>query len=563
MNFSYIPRWFYHEKKYAAQTKVWGWIYLFFASFSLLTGAVYFFMTMRWFPLGDMLRSLLIDVLFTIPIVVLPSPFAIGLLLIWFFLFFISTVINIAHILIYQAPISMFAIQSIFETTSNEAKEFIIEFFSVFNVIIFLLVFAIAFFLLLKSIKERKKEQKFSLQWIVLFLIICVPLIHTSIRKGNRLLLSQSVYQFYSTLFHYSNEIHSLENIRSKRDSLSISSVKFLDGDPFMPRTYVFIIGESANRNHLSLYGYNRKTTPLLESIRQELFIFEDVISPDTHTIPSLRKVLLFSSPHKGTPTLSSPSFLTLLKSAGFKTYWLSNQAVNVDGATGVRVFAEDSSKSFFLNMARDEGRSVSYDAVVIPELEKILHNETQRKAIFIHLMGSYLTYGLRYPPEFARFSSTKDIPTLPWRGDKEKHYVNTYDNSICYTDFIVFNIIDLVKKQGGYSFVLYFSDHGQEVYDTRHVRGQIASDPSKHMLDIPFLIWFSQEYQDMNPSFMKRVKKAVRIPWVTSGFTHAATELVRLSFEGFEPEKSLFSEQYRSWVRYAPNGSRYDVLEK
>lgn len=113
--------------------------------------------------------------------------------------------------------------------------------------------------------------------------------------------------------------------------------------------------------------------------------------------------------------------------------------------------------------------------------------------------MGSHLTYALRYPPEFGVFSSTDDIPTKPWRTESEKQYVNTYDNSIRYTDHIVSSVINAVKRKGGDAFVVYFSDHGQEVYDTRPVRGQIANDPSKHMLDIPFLCWFSPEYQRRN----------------------------------------------------------------
>ena len=85
-----------------------------------------------------------------------------------------------------------------------------------------------------------------------------------------------------------------MDAVRTERQSLSLAPVAFLDGDPAMPRTYVFIVGESANRNHFSLYGYKRNTTPRLEAMRDELVIFDDVISPDTHTIPSLRKVLLF-----------------------------------------------------------------------------------------------------------------------------------------------------------------------------------------------------------------------------------------------------------------------------
>ena len=160
-------------------------------------------------------------------------------------------------------------------------------------------------------------------------------------------------------------------------------------------------------------------------------------------------------------------------------------------------------------------------------------------------------------------FSSTDDIPTKPWRPESAKRYVNTYDNSILYTDLIVSGIINAVKRKGGNAFVVYFSDHGQEVYDTRPVRGQIANDPSKHMLDIPFLCWFSPEYQRRNAEFVGRVKGAVHKPWVTSEFAYAAAELARLSFGGSKPEKTPFSAGYEPWARYAPNGSEYGSLDK
>lgn len=510
-----------------------------------------------------MLRALLLDSLLTLPVMFLPGMLATGVLVLSFVPFFAATLSNVVHILLYHAPISTFAIQSIFETTSNEAREFATDFFSIPNALILMVVFVIPLFLLVKAVRARKRFSRPSLQWCVLALILCTPIAYSAVRKGPRLLASHGVYQFCTTLCRYTDEIRAVDTVRSERQNLSLAPVAFLDGDPAMPRTYVFIVGESANRNHLSLYGYKRNTTPKLEAMRDELAVFEDVISPDTHTIPSLRKVLLFSELQKGDTILTSPSVLTLLNSAGFTTYWISNQAVNVEGATGVRLFAEDAKQVSFLNMARDEGRSVSYDSVLLPELEKILGSSVERKAIFIHLMGSHLTYALRYPPEFGVFSSTDDIPTKPWRTESEKQYVNTYDNSIRYTDHIVSSVINAVKRKGGDAFVVYFSDHGQEVYDTRPVRGQIANDPSKHMLDIPFLCWFSPEYQRRNAEFMQRVKGAIHKPWMTSGFADAAAELARLSFGGGKPEKAPFSASYEPWVRYAPNGSRYDSLDK
>ncbi len=552
---------FFLEKAFWEQLRNWGWIYLFFAGFSLLTGLISFGATLRWFPLSDMLRSLLLDTLLTLPVMFLPGVLGVGFLILSFVPFLAVTLANVVHILLYRAPISTFAIQSIFETTSNEAREFVTDFFSIPNALILAAVFVIPFFLLVKAVRAR---HSLSLSPVhVLLLILCIPIAYSAVRKGPRLLASHGVYQFCTTLCRYADEIRAVDAVRTERQSLSLAPVAFLDGDPAMPRTYVFIVGESANRNHFSLYGYKRNTTPRLEAMRDELVIFDDVISPDTHTIPSLRKVLLFPELRQGDSILSSPSVLTLLNSAGFTTYWISNQAVNVEGATGVRLFAEDAKHVSFLNMARDEGRSVSYDAVVLPELEKVLGNAVERKAVFIHLMGSHLTYALRYPPEFGVFSSTDDIPTKPWRPESAKRYVNTYDNSILYTDLIVSGIINAVKRKGGNAFVVYFSDHGQEVYDTRPVRGQIANDPSKHMLDIPFLCWFSPEYQRRNAEFVGRVKGAVHKPWVTSEFAYAAAELARLSFGGSKPEKTPFSAGYEPWARYAPNGSEYGSLDK
>jgi len=48
---------------------------------------------------------------------------------------------------------------------------------------------------------------------------------------------------------------------------------------------YVLILGESTARSHMGLYGYERQTTPRLNSISNSLWTFNDVISPNTHTI--------------------------------------------------------------------------------------------------------------------------------------------------------------------------------------------------------------------------------------------------------------------------------------
>ena len=104
---------------------------------------------------SDMLRSLLLDTLLTLPVMFLPGVLGVGFLILSFVAFLAVTLANVVHSLLYRAPISTFAIQSIFETTSNEAREFVTDFFSIPNALILAAVFVIPFFLLVKAVRAR------------------------------------------------------------------------------------------------------------------------------------------------------------------------------------------------------------------------------------------------------------------------------------------------------------------------------------------------------------------------------------------------------------------------
>lgn len=72
MKLAGVQRWFFPGKGFGGQFRSWGWIYLYFASFSLLTGLISFGVALRWFPLSDMLRALMLDILLTLPVMFLP-----------------------------------------------------------------------------------------------------------------------------------------------------------------------------------------------------------------------------------------------------------------------------------------------------------------------------------------------------------------------------------------------------------------------------------------------------------------------------------------------------------
>ena len=143
------------------------------------------------------------------------------------------------------------------------------------------------------------------------------------------------------------------------------------------------------------------------------------------------------------------------------------------------------------------------------------------------------------------------------------KGYINAYDNSIRYTDALLARIIAKVERSGGIASVLYVSDHGQEVYDTRPVRGQAIENPSRHMFDVPFLLWFSPAYQALYPDVVATAAAHRDIPFITSHFAHAAADLARIRFTGFQREKSLFAPEYTPHERILPGNRPYDTLDE
>ncbi|MDH7513628.1 MAG: sulfatase-like hydrolase/transferase [Clostridiales bacterium] len=94
----------------------------------------------------------------------------------------------------------------------------------------------------------------------------------------------------------------------------------------------IFIIMDTARADHLSLYGYHRKTTPFLEKLAENAAVYEKAISPAPWT-PSAHASLLtgllpaehgtdgdflmFDPPH--------PSLAEVLKGLGYKTTAIVN----------------------------------------------------------------------------------------------------------------------------------------------------------------------------------------------------------------------------------------------
>ena len=66
----------------------------------------------------------------------------------------------------------------------------------------------------------------------------------------------------------------------------------------------------------------------------------------------------------------------------------------------------------------------------------------------------------------------------------------------------MVASLIKDFKAANPNGFLVYFSDHGEEVYDTppHKTQGRNEDNPTRHMYTIPFLLWTSEKWQATHP---------------------------------------------------------------
>lgn len=322
----------------------------------------------------------------------------------------------------------------------------------------------------------------------------------------------------------------------------------------------VIVIGESANRNHWHLYGYGRPTTPKMESLSsEESIFFNNVVSCSSTTIFSLSRALTTASIENGKNYYDEGvvSLMEILRSAGVRVVWISNQAKHGLWGQTITDIASNADRIWFsMEDSRDDKKESLQDRPVflrrprdealLPALEKEMEEAQTPTVIFVHLMGSHVPYEERYPPSFEAFSAAKEkLPPLAngirWRD------VDAYDNSILYTDDLLFRLIEKLKKGKGETGLLYFSDHGQSVFlGTGHDPAQ----PTAGHIEVPFVLWLSEAYRKKRPEIIEQAHRHAKTPFALDEAEQVILDLAGVKGPFYKPERSLLNKAFAPFRR-------------
>ncbi|MHC8386672.1 phosphoethanolamine transferase CptA [Pseudomonas sp. MDT2-39-1] len=458
---------------------------------------------------------------------------------------------SLGYFFIYQQEFSQSVIFIMFESNISEAGEYMTQYFAWWMVAAFLAHTLFAYFLWTRLRPVyMPRGRALVAATAILVAVVGYPLIKQTARTGS---LAGGFEKFETRIepavpwqmaVAYHRYLDTLAGMQDMLDSASkIPPLKNLkDTMANQPATLVLVIGESTNRQRMSLYGYPRETTPELDKLKDQMAVFNNVITPRPYTIEALQQVLTFADEENPDLYLSTPSLVSMMKQAGYKTFWITNQQTMTKRNTMLTTFSEQADEQVYLNNNRNQN-AAQYDGDVIAPFNKALADAAPRKLIVVHLLGTHMSYQYRYPPTFNKFTDRKGVPEGV-RDDQVPTY-NSYDNAVLYNDFVVSSLIKDYAKSDPNGFLMYLSDHGEDVFDSpgHSTLGRNEAKPTSPMYTIPFMAWASPKWRETHDwSFAGDLAR----PYSSSHLIHTWADLAGLSFDELDRSKSLVSDSFK-----------------
>ena len=356
---------------------------------------------------------------------------------------------------------------------------------------------------------------------------------------------------FYCSFHGYCVDLRKAEQFTTNRQNLS-NEVRFAGENS--PSTIVVVIGESVGRHHCSLYDYPRPTNPLLTQ-RRDLVVYDDVVSPDFMTQVVLQQVLTFANYENPDARWSEPTLPELLRAAGWKTWWYEHY--------GGRNNTSSTIPTSFTSIARMNtiyevnGEDEALDEAVLPKLHAVLSDTTTtRKGVFFHLFGNHFPYKNRYPDRFEHFSD-EDIcsPYVNQLNARQKSVINEYDNAVRYNDWVVDSLLNMLVQAEGANAMLYFPDHGEEMFDYMCYAGRSFDKITRNLCEIPCIFWQNEAFRQTRSLYINP-----KVPYCTDDMIHSLLDLFGVEYQMKDTCRSMFHKGFAPKKRMMA-GKEYSTL--
>lgn len=286
------------------------------------------------------------------------------------------------------------------------------------------------------------------------------------------------------------------------------------------PKRVVLLVIDTLRRDHVGAYGYEKNTTPHLDSLAKEGVLFKDAYSNCSWTQPSMASLFTGAYPlvHKVTEPPDSefvaaavlpPGVTTMaefLKAEGMTTHAVSSQPWCNDLSGFDQGFDGFEKVSTILDTREAEkvmDQSLEW-------LEK--QGPDEDFFLYIHIMGPHFPY--IPPPEWQGKFTGPRLPEIRSMLE-DKNYVDQsrvlhkkrhrfasddgllaeleglYDEEVAFSDHQLARLMARLDKQGMSegTMVIVLSDHGEEFVE--HGRFFHGHSLYRELLEVPLVIWY------------------------------------------------------------------------
>jgi glucan phosphoethanolaminetransferase (alkaline phosphatase superfamily) len=255
------------------------------------------------------------------------------------------------------------------------------------------------------------------------------------------------------------------------------------------PISIVYIIGESVNYTHMSLFGYDRDTTPLLKKLSNSQNVYYTTgISGGISTVASCKFMMnvLREADNAVQASKDTTNLFKLAKSKGFKTFYLSNQTEHLlSSISGVNYI--DVVKTKDSNPIRSSELMDDY-LIEMAASQKF----TDRNFIVFHQRCIHTPYSKAFRKNFkskVRFNESKNL------------MIDEYDNAMLYNDHVISDIFNYFNERlKGKFYIIWTSDHNELMGENNlfgHGHGYLLPQTA----NVPVII------QSNDVKFMNKVK--------------------------------------------------------
>lgn len=262
----------------------------------------------------------------------------------------------------------------------------------------------------------------------------------------------------------------------------------------------ILVIGETARWWNFGVNGYVRNTTPEL-SRQKNLISYSYLVTQANLTSNSVPIILSRANALHSEIAYSEKSLCEAFAEVGFSTSWISDQELSTYQERVIETcdFSATTSDSKFV-----------YDMDLLPSLDSCLKMKSPKKFIVIHTLGSHFKYGQRHPEEYKIYQPCyeNDMDYLSINRDNKQLIINSYDNSIQYTDHFLGALIQRLEQRGGVWSLIFLSDHGENLFDDEHdliLHGSLVV--SDYEARIPFFVVYSDEYASRYPEKVQNIE--------------------------------------------------------